>query len=51
MAQRRVWWGVYSDSLNKALIDPLAQKSPAGFLFSGSVFESFRERWDGEDCI
>jgi phosphoribosyl-AMP cyclohydrolase len=29
---------VPSDSLNKALFSPLAQKAPAGFLFAGSLF-------------
>jgi phosphoribosyl-AMP cyclohydrolase len=32
---------VHSDSLNKALIGPLAQESPAGFLFLGREFSRF----------
>jgi hypothetical protein len=46
-AHRRVCWGAYSNSLNKALIGPLAQKSAAGFLFLGSILET----WDSEDRI
>jgi hypothetical protein len=33
MAKRRDCRGAHNNSLNKALIGPLAQKSPAGFLF------------------
>jgi len=32
-ATRRADRGVHSDSLDKALIGPLAQEAPAGFLF------------------
>jgi phosphoribosyl-AMP cyclohydrolase len=33
MAKRRVWLGAHNNLLAQALISPLAQKSPAGFLF------------------
>jgi phosphoribosyl-AMP cyclohydrolase len=35
---------VHSDSLNKALISPLAQQAPAGFLFSASFVQ-------GDDAV